>query len=178
MPQAVTHFLIPAILINLFRDYFIKKKKRFSLRYVLIGGLAGILPDLDIAAYYVLGFFGFTINELHRTFSHSIFIPMLFVLLGFVFYSFKNKELGKHHLKLHTILFVIAFGIFMHLILDVLVYGQIMPLYPFSNYSIGAYMINLLPDFWRSTILPVFDAALLVLWLVYLELKHKISDFI
>ena len=182
MPQAVTHILIPIIILSLFRDMVFKGKKRekFPLHYVLIGGLAGLIPDLDVAAYYVLSFFGFTLNEIHRTFSHNIFVVLIFVILGLIFmYSgFKNKGLGRHHLKLHNIFFVISFGFFVHLLLDYLVAGQIMPLYPFIRVGIGLNLISIFPDAWQDSIIPSIDAILLMLWLVYLELKHKISDFI
>ncbi len=177
MPQAVTHFLIPVILLELFRDFFVKDKKTFPVHYVFIGGLAGLLPDLDIAVYYILSFSGFTLEEVHRTFSHNLFIPLIFVILGLLAYSFKNKELGKHHLKLKNIFFVIAFGIFVHLILDTIVLGWIMPFYPLSTYSIGFDLLNHVPVPWQSTIMPSFEAILLVLWMIYLEMRHKISEF-
>ena len=47
MPQAAAHILITIILIALIRDFYIRKKKKFPLHYVLIAGLGGILPDLD-----------------------------------------------------------------------------------------------------------------------------------
>lgn len=178
MPQAVTHFLIPVILLELFREFFVKKKKSFPVHYIFIGGLAGLIPDLDIAVYYFLSFFGFTIQEVHRTFSHNLFVPLVFVLLGLIFYKFKNKELGEHHLKLSNIFFVIAFGIFIHLLLDVIVSGNIIPFYPLSNYTIGLNLVNLLPNPWQNTILPTLDAIMLILWMLYLEMKHKISRFI
>jgi membrane-bound metal-dependent hydrolase YbcI (DUF457 family) len=178
MPQAVTHFLIPVILLEIFRDFIIKDKKSFSIQYVFIGGLAGLLPDLDIAAYYLLSFFGFTINEIHRTFSHNLFFPLIFVILGLVFYNFKGKRLGKHHLKLRNIFFVIAFGIFIHLFLDATVSGVIMPLYPLFDFSFGLNLIGLLPALWQGTIMPTLDAIILILWMIYIEIKHKISDII
>jgi membrane-bound metal-dependent hydrolase YbcI (DUF457 family) len=180
MVQAVTHVLVTIILLSIFRDVFFKgnKREKFPLHYVLIGGIAGILPDIDVAAYYILSFFGFTLNEVHRTFSHNIFVILLFILLGLLFMGFKNKELGKHHLKLSNIFFVISFGVFMHLFLDALVAGVILPFYPFSSYYIGFNIIRFLPDAWESSFLPSLDAVLLVLWLVYMEVKHKVSDFI
>lgn len=180
MVQAVTHVLVPLILLSLFRDFFFrgKGKEKFPLHYVLIGGIAGLIPDLDVAFYYILSFFGFTLNEIHRTFSHNIFIILIFLLLGFIFVKYKSTTLGRHHLKLSNIFFVISFGIFIHLILDWLVVGTIMPLYPFSNYSIGLNIINYLPSAWRASFIPSLDAILLVLWLIYMELKHRISDFI
>lgn len=176
MPHAVTHFLLTVILLELFRDLFFKDKKLFPVHYVFIGGLAGLLPDLDIAIYYVLSFFGFTMQEVHRTFSHNLFFPLLFVILGLLFYKFKNKELGEHHLKLKNIFFVIAFGIFIHLLLDSIISGGIMPFYPISNYSFGLNLIGLVPSPWQDTIMPTIDAVLLILWMIYLEMKHRISD--
>ncbi len=178
MPQAVTHILIPIILLSLFRDYFIKNKKTFPLHYVLIGGLAGVLPDIDVAVYYILSFFGFTLNEVHRTFSHNIFVVILFLLLGFLVYRFRNKELGKHHLKLSTIFFVVSFGVFIHLLLDGIVQGGIILFYPFWDYTFNLNLIRFAPIAWQDTIIPVIDAVLLTSWLIYMEVKHKISDFI
>ncbi len=178
MPQAVTHILIVIILLSLFRDYVVKKKGSFPLHYILIGGIAGVLPDIDVAVYYVLSFFGFALNEVHRTFSHSIFAILLFLLLGVLVYKFKNKELGKHHLKLSKIFFVISFGVFIHLLLDAIVEGKIILFYPFLDFEIGLNLIKLIPLAWQTTIIPSIDATLLVIWLIYMEVKHKISNFI
>ncbi len=178
MPQAVTHILIVIILLSIFRDYFVKNKKAFPLHYVLIGGIAGILPDLDVAVYYIMSFLGYTINEIHRRFSHNIFLVILLVILGLLTYSVKNSKLGKHHLKLRNLFFVIAFGIFIHLLLDWLIVGTIMPFYPFSTMAFGLNLIKLVPLAWQNSFLPALDAVLLVLWLIYLELKHRIIDFI
>jgi membrane-bound metal-dependent hydrolase YbcI (DUF457 family) len=178
MPQAVTHFLIPVILLEIFREFFVKNKKTFPVHYVFIAGLAGLLPDFDVAAYYILSFFGLTLQQVHRTFSHTLFLPLLFLLLGLFFWKFKNKELGEHHLKLKNIFFAIAFGTFIHLLLDATASGVVMPLYPFFTFTVGLNLILLLPSQWQSTILPTLDAVLLIFWMVYLELKHKISNLI
>jgi membrane-bound metal-dependent hydrolase YbcI (DUF457 family) len=178
MPQAVTHFLIPVILLELFRDFFVKNKKSFPIHYIFIGGLAGLIPDLDIAVYYILSFFGFTIQEVHRTFSHTLFLPLLFIILALCFWNFKGKGLGKHHLKLRNIFFVIAFGTFLHLLLDAVISGGIMPFYPLSTYSFGLNLISLFPPLWQNTIMPTLDAILLILWMIYIEITHKISDII
>jgi len=178
MPHAVTHFLIPVILLELFRHFFIKDKKSFPIHYVFIGGLAGLLPDIDIAFYYILSFFGFTIQEVHRTFSHNLFVPLFFVLLAGFSYKFKSKELGKHHLKLRNIFLVIAFGIFIHLLLDATISGGIIPFYPIFSLTIGLNLINLFPFPWYDTIIPTLDAILLIIWMISLEVRHKISRFI
>lgn len=180
MPHAVTHVLIPIVLLSLFRDIFFrgKKKERFPLHYVLIGGIAGLIPDLDVAVYYVLSFFGFTLSEIHRTFSHNLFVVLIFLVLGILSLGFRNRELGRHHLKISNIFFVISFGIFMHILLDALISGVIMPFYPISKYIISINLLQFIPGAWRDSFLPSLDAALLVLWLLYMEIKHRVSDFI
>ena len=91
MPTAVLHILVPLVLIALFRDFILAKKKKqfFPLHYVLIAGIAGLLPDIDIIAFYILHFFGFSISEVHRTFTHSIFLPIIFIILFYAFTKIK-----------------------------------------------------------------------------------------
>ncbi len=179
MPQAVTHVLIAIILLDIIRDYIIKKKNRnkFPMHYLIIAGIAALLPDIDIAVYWILKLTsGVALTEIHRTFTHALFLPAIFLLLGFLFWSFKSRTLGKHKLKLHSIFFVIAFGSFIHLLLDYLLSGYIMPFYPLSYASYGLNLVKLTP--WPETILPALDAILLLGWLVHEEIRHKISDFI
>ena len=181
MPQAATHILIPLILVSLFRDYYIKRKnkKSFPLHYVLIAGIGGVLPDLDIVAFWILYFFGFTFDGIHRTFMHTLFVPLSFVLLAFISFNFKNiKELGRHKLKLWIIFLVIALGSFLHLLLDAIFHGSIMPFYLLSNYAIGLNLFGYLPSALEQIAAPSLDAGLLIVYLIYLELNHKISDFI
>jgi len=170
--------LIALIIGSLIRDFVIRDKRKFPLHYVLIIGLAGLLPDLDIAVFWIAYWFGAGISEVHRTFSHNLFVPALFFVLSALTLRLKNKELGKHHLKIHTVLWLIGLGILIHLILDASLAGQIMPFYPVSSYSIGINLINYLPLPLADIFFPILDAALLVLWIVYIEWKHKISDFI
>lgn len=176
MPQAATHILIALIVGSLIRDFYTKKK--FPLHYILILGIAGLLPDIDVAVYWVLHWFGFTLSKVHRPFTHNLFFPLVFVLLSVLTLKLKNKELGKHHLKIHTIFLMISLGIFIHLSLDMILAGKIMPLYPFLDFSIGMNIESLLPYPLNDIFFPCLDAALLVLWIIYIEWKHKISDFI
>ena len=178
MPQAVTHVLIALIIAELIRDYFVKDKKKFPLHYVLIAGVAGLLPDIDIIVYWVLYWFGFSINEVHRTFSHNLFVPFIFLVIAGITWKFKSKELGKHHLKLHTIFLMIVLGVFIHLALDATLGGYIMPFYPFSAFSIGLNLVSALPPILQQLVSPTLDAILLILWLIHEEFRHKISSFI
>jgi membrane-bound metal-dependent hydrolase YbcI (DUF457 family) len=175
MPHAVTHVLIVVVLLELFRHYIIKKKETFPLHYIIIGGIAGLIPDFDVLVYYASNL---PLNEVHRTFSHTLFFPVLFVILGFASYGLKNKKLGNKHLKIRNIFFVIAFGIFMHLVLDMLLAGSIMPVYPVLDYNFGLNLIGLFPLNWQASIMPSLDALLLIVWMISLELRHKMSKYI
>lgn len=180
MPQAVTHVLVPIILLSIFRHIYQKKtNKKFHLQYVLIGGLAGIIPDLDIPVFWVMHYFGYSFEQIHRTFLHTIFIPVIFLALAFISkYSVKWK-IGRNKLSIAVILVLCAFGSIMHLVLDATLAGYIRPLYPFSNLLIGTgFPFTVFPEHMALMLLATLDGALFILWILYLELKHKISDFI
>ena len=179
MPHAVTHVLIAIILLDIIRDYAIKKKHRmkFPLHYLIIVGIAALLPDVDIVIYWFLNLVsGVSLSEVHRTFTHTLFFPAIFLVAGFITLNVKSKNLSKHKMKLSTIFFIIAFGVFTHLLLDFALSGYVMPLYPLSTQTFGLNLVKLTP--WPDTILPALDAILLLGWLIHEERKHKISDFI
>jgi len=180
MPQAAAHILVPLILMSLIRDFWIRRKgkKSFPLHYVLIAGIAGIIPDLDVLAYWGLYFSGFTIEQVHRTFIHSIFIVLIFLVLALLTSHEKIPQLGRHKLRISIIFLMMAFGTLIHLILDALLAGYIMPLYPFSQFAIGVNLFGYLPLSLEAIAAPCLDAGLMVFYLIYLEMKHKISDFI
>ncbi len=179
MPNAVTHFLIPTILVAIFRDFYLKKrdKRMFPLHYVLIAGLGGLLMDTDYIIYYIVKFLGFDFPS-HRIFFHNLFFPLLFLALGLLFIGVKNAELGKHKLKLSTIFFIICFASLTHLALDAIVIGKIVPFYPFSMYAFGLDLVKKLPEILQGSIIPIIDAVLLAGWMIWIEVRHKISDFI
>ncbi len=179
MPNAVTHVLIAIILVDIFRDYILNKKQKmkFPLHYLIIVGIAGLLPDIDVAVFWILKLTsGLTITQVHRTFTHTLFFPVIFALAGIFTLNVHSRKLSKHRMKLPVIFFLISFGVFLHILLDATLSGVIMPFYPITSFSIGLNLIQLTP--WPDTILPALDAILLVGWLVHEEIKHKISDFI
>lgn len=58
MPLAVTHVLLTIILVDLFRDYIMKNHKKYlTLHTIMIAGIAGLLPDIDIPLFWLLNFF-------------------------------------------------------------------------------------------------------------------------
>lgn len=194
MPYAVTHVLIAIIIAELIRDYFIRDKKRFPLHYVIIAGVAGLLPDIDILFYILSAILtgispATTINELsvssfHPSFTHSILLPLVFLLFAYCFLiaerkGFKRikgieKKAVKHHLRISGILFMVALGTAVHLLLDGTLSGYFR-IFLFSN-PIG---LNLIPaNRFGEALTQGIDAVLLLLWLIHEELRHKISDFI
>ncbi|MGV8131074.1 MAG: metal-dependent hydrolase [Candidatus Pacearchaeota archaeon] len=180
MPQAVTHVLVPIILLSIFRHLYQKKTgKKFHLQYVLIGGLAGIIPDLDIPLFWVMHYFGYALDEIHRTFTHTIFVPLIFLFLAFISKLTINRKIGRNKLSVAIILLLLSFGSLIHLILDATLAGYIMPLYPLSMIKVGTgFPFTVFPDHIAMLFLATLDGVLFILWILYLELKHKISDFI
>ena len=172
MPQAVTHIIIPLVLADIYRDYFAKKK--FIIRYVLIVGLAGLLPDIDILIGWIINLFGyFDISQLHRTFTHNLFFPLIFLILFLFTKNYHQKFLKKQKLKLNYIFLAIAFGILIHILLDAIFSG---PIQIFPDVFFG---FNLIPlESFQGTFFAGLDAIIIVIWLIHEELKHKISDYI
>src|SRR3989338_2992064 len=92
MPQAVMHILLAIIVLDLFRDYMVKNKKEVPLSFIFIGGIAGLLPDIDIPLFWLVNnFLGIQVEWFHRTFSHSIFFPLIFLIVSLVIYRFNKK---------------------------------------------------------------------------------------
>lgn len=179
MPLATTHILVAIILIELFREFVVKNNHKFPRYYILIAALGGVIPDFDFAVYYVVSFFGFTFDQIHRTFLHSIFIPLILFLIGlFIFYTgIKNSEFGKRHIALHTTFFILAAGALLHLALDSVLSGYIQPFYPFSTMQFGLNIVQYLPANWQDSFPAVLDAILLLFWICWMEFKVKVRDY-
>ena len=179
MPQAVTHVLIPIILLSLFRHIYQKRtNKKFPLQYVLIGGIAGVIPDIDIPFFWIMSNFGYSFEQIHRTFLHTIFIPIIFIALALISKYTIKKRIGRNKLSITIILLLCAIGSIIHLVLDATLAGDITPFYPLSNMQIGTgFPFNILSEQMAIFFLATLDGVLFILWILYLELKHKISDF-
>lgn len=184
MPQAVTHILVPILLVAIFRDIYLKNKdrKKCPLHYVLFAGLGGVLPDIDIIFSILLNFFGSANWNIHKTFTHSLFFPAAFFI---IFLCLKNVHakaricnLTRHNLRLGTISLMLAFGTLIHVFLDSLFGEMAYFFYPFLLQDYGVNLFSYLPLGLQSLAAPTLDGILLVIWIIYLELKHKISDFI
>lgn len=181
MPFAVTHVLVPLILSDIYRDFTKKGKKLLTRRMVLFAGISGLIPDLDIPVFLVLSqFSSIPITSVHRTITHSLFLPLAGLVLFFLLRALFRKKAW------HMYALMFAFGTLSHIALDGIINGAVMPFYPFSFARFGLDMVGILvpgavtgSDLpYRLTLLAGLDAALLVAWLVYEEWKRRIKDYI
>ena len=179
MPYATTHILIAIILIELFREYLIKDNRKFPRYYIFIAAIGAIIPDLDIIAFYILSFFGFTFEQIHKTFMHTLFIQIILFLIGIfaLKLKIKNHVTGKMHLKLPIIFFILFATSLLHLILDSLFWPNLAIFYPFSSFTIGTNLLRFFPQSLQSLILPTLDGVLILLWIIWMEFKLKINNY-
>lgn len=168
MPFAVTHVIIAIVLIDLFRK-FVLKKKNFPLYLVLIGGIAGLLPDIDILIYWFLqSFTSIELTEVHRVFTHTLFIPVIFLILALIVWKFWPK--------ISHVFFVLSAGWTIHLVIDVLLMYRVPAFYPLFS---GDFGLALIPNnFLGGTFFYGLDAIILVLWLVYEWKMKNFKDYI
>lgn len=174
MPLAVTHVLLTIILVDLFRDYVIKKRKKYlTLHTIMIAGVAGLLPDIDVPINWILGFFGKSFEIMsHGGITHTALFGLIFLIPAFILWH-------KKKYKISVYFFVITFGILFHILLDYILgggsYEGIRWLWPLSSH---AFKLHLLRNFSLNNLSAGIDAIILLGWLWHEEVKHKISDFI
>ncbi len=176
MPLAVTHIIIAIILADLYRDYIVQKKdrKNFTLHTVMIAGIAGLLPDIDVPLEMVFRIFGAAPPEIfqHGGITHTPFFGLIFLIPAFYFISKKNHKVALYF-------YMITFGILLHLFLDFILGGGrwegIMLFWPISDM---AFKIHIIKDFNIGNLPAALDALILLAWLYHEEAKHKIKDFI
>ncbi len=168
MPQAVVHVLFTIIVLDLFRDYIIKDKRRIPLHYIFIGGIAGLLPDIDVPLFWLLNnFLGINVPFFHRMFTHTFLFIGVFLLASLVCFDISRKA--------SELLGIITFGAAFHVFLDWLLVGGVAPFYPFSGASYG---LDLIGRLHLPLAVEGLEAIVLLLWLWHEEKKHRISDFI
>jgi len=90
--------------------------------------------------------------------------------------NLKNKELGKKHLKLPIIFFILSAGSLLHITLDAVLTEGTMPFYPVSACLISLDLISKV-QFPEGIILVGIDAVLLFFWIFWMEFKLKISEY-
>ena len=168
MPQAVVHVLFAIIVLDLFRDHILKNKHKIPLHYIFIGGVAGLLPDIDIPLYWMLNnFFGINVPFFHRIFTHTFLFVLMFLVISLIYFDINRK--------VSELFGIITFGVAFHIFLDWLLVGGVAPFYPFSDTIYG---LNLIGRSGLPLAAEGLEAIVLLWWLWHEEKTHKISDFI
>lgn len=164
MALAVTHIILTIAFLDIFRHYVFGKKK-FPRYLLVVGGIAGLAPDLDIPLGWVLTLFTGDSVNIHGLFTHSIFFALLFAAIGAIFH-YRTK------MKWAKIFYVIAMGWVLHVILDCLFNAYLTFLWPFSINTTAFCPKGILQNYSSS-----IDAIILVLWLLHEEIHHKIKCY-
>lgn len=164
MALAVTHVILTILVLDLFRHYLFGKKV-FPRYLLVLGGVAGLAPDMDIPFTWIYNGMTGAGADFHGTITHSLIFPCLFLTTAIILHLQKEMKWAK-------IAYVISAGWFTHLLLDCLFGGyksffwpfftvcQFCPQWGIDNYAIG------------------IDAIILVVWLVHEELHKEIKDYI
>jgi len=172
MPLAVTHVIITIVLVDLYRHYIAKNS--FSRVYVLIAGISGLLPDIDVPLSWLLSLIFQKEIWVHAIFTHSVILGVIFLLIGlFIHFSKNKKVLGFSKLNATLFFIMISIGWLIHVFLDCTLTGGGGKLswIPFIA------EISFCPRYLTSDLLAGIDAAILLLWLIHEEVKHKIKDY-
>jgi|SRR3989344_2302104 len=165
MALAVTHIILTIALLDIFRHYVFGLKK-FPRYLLIIGGIAGLAPDLDIPIGWMFSLLtGNTIN-IHGLFSHSIFFVLLFLITGLLVHYYGNPKWAK-------IFYVISVGWTFHIFLDCVFNAYSTFFWPLSIDTTAFCPARSFLEGYRSSI----DAIILVVWLVHEEIHHKIKDY-
>lgn len=165
MALAVTHVIGTIFILDLFRHYVFGKDK-FPRYLLIVGGLAGLAPDIDIPLSWIASFITGSNVALHGVFTHSILFVVLFGLIGLTFHYYKNE-------KWRNIFYVIAAGWFLHSFLDCFFNPYASFLWPF-NVDTLQFCPERVAGLYRSAV----DAVILVVWLVHEELHNRIKDYL
>src|SRR3989338_5495206 len=172
MPYAVAHVILTIVIADIYRDYFAKKK--FPMIYVLIAGIAGLLPDMDIPFGWVFNLIFGTDFNFHRLYTHSLAFAIVFFFIAMMvaFFAKEKFKFFKWNLPKHAaVMFFIAisFGWFMHVALDCALAGDgylnLLPSIPLS----------FCPSAFGNDALLGFDAIILLLWLIHEQWRHDIK---
>lgn len=144
---------------------------------MLIGGIAGLLPDIDVPLQWMATSFVGEAVTLHRILTHSLVFVAAFLVIALFFHLQKHKKLvfsaGKISYGNIALFFtVIAAGWLTHIALDCSVAWDY-NLTWFPGIPLGF----CLHPFSGEALLGL-DAIILVLWLIHEEWARKIKDFI
>lgn len=152
MPLLVAHVLSVMLFLDIIRDFWV----RFPRFLVLFGGLAALIPDLDLVVYEALNNFSrVALTSVHRTITHQFYFPLIFLAIALLTWRIRIR-LFERYMRLGTLFLITSFAVFVHIVLDVSLSGFIRPFYP---YTIAA---------------TAFDFSLLMLWFGYQQRRRRI----
>lgn len=165
MPYAVVHMLVPMILIDILRHNVLKIRDKLPNRYILIAGLAGLLPDIDILfAFLFPGFIS------HRGITHTVWVPLALLLIFMTLQYIKKHNSAK-------IFLMCSIGTASHVILDFVTAGSMKLFYPLTNASFSVNLIpTILPNIEVIFVYAALDAILLFAWAIRMVLRRRIQD--
>lgn len=164
MALAVTHVILTVVLLDIFRHYVFRLKK-FPRYLLVVGGIAGLLPDVDVPLTWAYNFLTGAKIDLHGDFTHSLIFPLVFLGIAGILYYQKKMNWAK-------IFYVIAAGLFFHLFLDCLFGGYKTFFWPFIETS------RFCPQWGLYGYAVHIDAVILIIWLVHEEVHKKVRDYI
>jgi membrane-bound metal-dependent hydrolase YbcI (DUF457 family) len=165
MALAVTHVLVVIFILDIFRHYVFGLKK-FPRYLLVVGGIAGLMPDIDIPLGWFFSLVSGTKVSLHGEFTHSLIIVLVIVLMGVISHS--QKEINRARW-----FYVIAAGWFVHLLLDCGFNAYATFLWPLPINTLVFCPERFLGPHYGASI----DAIILVLWLIHEEVHKKIKDY-
>ena len=165
MALAATHVLVTIVILDIFRHYFFGLKK-FPRYLLIIGGIAGLAPDLDLPAGWFASWITGNHVYFHGLFTHTVLWPLVFLIVGGILHYRKNLQWAK-------IFYVISFGWFIHLPLDCIHTG-----YSDFVWPLAINTKSWCPQFDMSIYKNGIDAVILIIWLIHEEVHKKIRDYI
>ena len=148
------------------------QKKTKTTKYLLIGLIGSIFPDIDILYFYLID------NRQNLHHSYWIHIPFYWLLIGIISFLVIIVS-GKKKYKIPAIIFFSS--IFLHLFLDTIV-GKVEWLYPFTERSFYFFDVPAVYDFWVYNFIFHWTFLLeigVIMWAIYIFIKNrkeKISD--
>lgn len=143
---------------------FLQKKLNTS-RFLWVGLVASILPDIDLVYFYLF--------DHRQTLHHSywIHVPFYWLILGLLTLIVIRLSKQRAYLAAAIIFFA---NIFLHLLLDTLV-GKIEWLYPISSHAFYLFDVPAKYDFWVYNFIFHWTFLLemaVIVWAVYLLFKN------
>ncbi len=178
MPLAVTHVVITFVLLSLYRARLMRRRAKIPFSFLFLVGVGALLPDIDVPVYWLVhDLLGYETAFFNKMLTHSIFFPLFFMLIALLLYFLPSLRAARRHLshlrnhlrKWGAAFELIGIGALIHVLLDTLLIGLTMPLYPLSDYVYTSGLLSWvrMEFFWRG-----LDAVVLLGCLYYIGEKY------